>query len=44
VPHPRFRGRRFVLAPLAEVAPEMRDPVTGLTVHDLLARADTGAG
>jgi 2-amino-4-hydroxy-6-hydroxymethyldihydropteridine diphosphokinase len=44
VPHPRFRGRRFVLAPLAEVAPEMRDPVTGLTVHDLLARADTGTG
>jgi 2-amino-4-hydroxy-6-hydroxymethyldihydropteridine diphosphokinase len=36
VPHPRFRGRRFVLQPLAEIAPEMRDPVTGLTVSELL--------
>jgi 2-amino-4-hydroxy-6-hydroxymethyldihydropteridine diphosphokinase len=40
VPHPRFRARRFVLAPLAEVAPEMRDPLTGLTVRELLARVD----
>jgi 2-amino-4-hydroxy-6-hydroxymethyldihydropteridine diphosphokinase len=38
VPHPRFRERRFVLEPLAEVAPDWRDPVTGLTVVDLLAR------
>ncbi len=38
VPHPRFRGRRFVLEPLAEVAPDWRDPVTGLTVRELLAR------
>ena len=38
VPHPRFRERRFVLAPLAEVAPAWRDPVTGLTVVELLAR------
>ena len=37
VPHPRFRGRGFVLVPLAEVAPEMVDPVTGLTARDLLA-------
>jgi 2-amino-4-hydroxy-6-hydroxymethyldihydropteridine diphosphokinase len=36
VPHPRFRDRRFVLQPLAEIAPEMRDPVTGLTVNELL--------
>ena len=36
VPHPRFRERRFVLAPLAEVAPEWRDPVTGKTVRELL--------
>ena len=38
VPHPRFRERRFVLEPLAEVAPELVDPVTGLSVAQLLAR------
>jgi 2-amino-4-hydroxy-6-hydroxymethyldihydropteridine diphosphokinase len=38
VPHPRFRGRAFVLDPLAEIAPEMVDPVTGLTVAELRER------
>ena len=38
VPHPRFRERRFVLAPLASLAPDLVDPVSGLTVRDLLAR------
>lgn len=38
VPHPRFRERRFVLAPLAEIAPEMRDPETGQTVSALFER------
>ena len=37
IPHPRFRERDFVLAPLAEIAPTMRDPVTGKTVGDLYA-------
>jgi 2-amino-4-hydroxy-6-hydroxymethyldihydropteridine diphosphokinase len=32
VPHPRFRERLFVLQPLAEIAPELVDPVTGQTV------------
>jgi 2-amino-4-hydroxy-6-hydroxymethyldihydropteridine diphosphokinase len=38
VPHPRFRERFFVLGPLAEVAPEMVDPVTGLRVWELLRK------
>ena len=36
VPHPRFRERFFVLGPLAEIAPDMRDPRTGLKVWELL--------
>lgn len=38
VPHPAFRERRFVLAPLAAIAPAWRDPVSGLTVRHLLRR------
>ena len=36
VPHPRFRQRRFVLEPLAAIAPRLVDPVTRLTVIELL--------
>jgi 2-amino-4-hydroxy-6-hydroxymethyldihydropteridine diphosphokinase len=36
VPHPRFRERRFVLEPLAEIAPHLVDPVTGQSVERLL--------
>jgi 2-amino-4-hydroxy-6-hydroxymethyldihydropteridine diphosphokinase len=38
VPHPRFRERGFVLRPLAQIAPDMVDPTTGLTVGQLYQR------
>ncbi len=38
VPHPRFRERQFVLDPLAEIAGDMVDPVTGQTVSEMAAR------
>ena len=37
IPHPRFRDRRFVLEPLKELAPELRDPVTKRTMASLVS-------
>jgi 2-amino-4-hydroxy-6-hydroxymethyldihydropteridine diphosphokinase len=37
LPHPRLAQRRFVLQPLAEIAPAWRHPVTGLTPGEMLA-------
>jgi 2-amino-4-hydroxy-6-hydroxymethyldihydropteridine diphosphokinase len=38
LPHPAMSERRFVLEPLAEIAPEMVDPLSRLTVLQMLGR------
>ena len=40
LPHPRLHLRRFVLAPLAELAPGARHPTLGLSYAELLAATD----
>lgn len=42
VPHPRFRDRLFVLEPLAEIGAWLVDPVTQVTVGELLSRLRQG--
>ena len=37
IPHPGMAERRFVLEPLAEIAPGLRHPITGATVEHMLA-------
>jgi len=41
IPHPKFRDRRFVLEPLAEINPQAKDPITGLTAEELLRQCKT---
>ena len=36
VPHPLIMQRRFVLEPLCEIAPNLRNPITGQTVREIL--------
>ena len=44
IPHPRLHQRAFVLAPLAELAPELTHPVLGLTTQELTDKVDGKGG
>src|SRR4030081_318630 len=39
VPHPRMHRRRFVLEPLAETAPQARNPILGMSAAEMLANS-----
>lgn len=41
IPHPHLAQRAFVLVPMAELAPDMRHPIFGKTVSEMLAEIDS---
>lgn len=41
VPHPHLKQRAFVLKPLSDIAPDFKDPVTGLSVAEMLDSVST---
>jgi 2-amino-4-hydroxy-6-hydroxymethyldihydropteridine diphosphokinase len=43
IPHPAMAERRFMLEPLAEIAPQARHPVLGKSVRDMLDALPAGA-
>jgi 2-amino-4-hydroxy-6-hydroxymethyldihydropteridine diphosphokinase len=42
IPHPRVHERAFMLVPLADLAPHLHHPGTGLTIQQHLAAVDPG--
>lgn len=40
IPHPRMRERAFVLVPLAEIAPDWVEPISGCVIKDLVKEVD----
>lgn len=40
IPHPRMHERAFVLVPLAEIAPNWIEPISGLAIKELVKKVD----
>ncbi len=40
IPHPRMAGRGFVLLPLYDLVPDLRHPLTGMTIREMVLEAD----